>query len=131
MRLLKLAGAIAVFGMAGAACEDTSSPNNVKVAVAPLTLPNMLDACYAIEVQNDVGETVWSREHICASQYGNGIGDITYIGTCDAQDNDATDGARNTVTLTIENIYTATVNPANYALGAVPDEEWDLSLIHI
>ena len=120
---------IAALGLTlGAYACDSAGPSGpgVKVSVAPLTLPGILDTCYTLEVENDLGQTVWSKQHICASQYGNGIGDITYIGTCDAQDNAPTDGtAMNTVTLTVENLYTAQVDTNDYTLGAVPDSEWD------
>lgn len=96
-----------------------------QIAAAPLTLPGVSDACYTIEVQNDILQTVWRLEHVCASQYGNSIGAISYVGPCDATDNNNNSDTSNTVTLTLENLYTADVNPTNYALNAIPDSEWD------
>ena len=126
MRQLKLIAPLMGLAFAGCAGEGGSEGRGVTVAVAPLTLPGVSDVCYTLEVQNDVGQSVWSEEHVCSSQYGNSVGAITYIGPCDALDNAPTDGsAKNTVTLTIENIYTSDVDPDNYTLGAIADDEWD------
>ncbi len=122
----RLACVIPLFVATAAGCSR-SGPDGpgVSIGVAPLSLPGISDVCYTLEVQNDAGQTVWSRPNVCSSKFGNNIGDITYIGTCDAQDNDVpTDGtATNTVTLTIENLYTG--NPLNNAQVAVADSEWD------
>ena len=121
-----IASIVATGGLVTTACGQADAPGErINLGVAPLTLPGIKDACYTIEVQNDVGQTVWLKEHLCATQYGDSIGDITYVGTCDATNNDLVAGARNTVTLTLENLYDVPVTHSNYALGAVPDEEWD------
>ncbi len=58
------------------------------ITVAPLDLPTLDDACYDVTVYNAAvpasGEVVWSKSDICARQYGDGEGSVTYVGTCDA-----------------------------------------------
>jgi len=119
-------GTLTALGACGEKVVESDGAG-VAINVAPLTLPGVSDVCYTLEVQNDVAETVWSLEHVCASRYGDGVGDISYVGTCDATDNDAPPNgtALNTVTLTIENIYTADVDPLDYAANAVADDQWD------
>ena len=126
MRAIGFGSAI-MLSMVGAlgACDGEGPGTTVSISTQPLTLQGVEDACYTLEVRNDVGETVWSLGHVCATQYGDGVGSITYIGTCDATDNDGVDGAKNTVTLTLENLYTAPANPADYGVNAVDDGEWE------
>ncbi len=123
-----LTGAALAAGLLGA-CADSATPDEpgrkMEISVSPLTLPNVLDACYTLEVHNDAGALVWSQEHVCSSQFGNGLGAITYIGPCDATDNDETAGTHNTVTLALENLYTQTADPADLTAGAIADDEWD------
>ena len=112
----------ASLGTLGAGCLETpaatSSP--LTVLVAPLTLPNISFACYDLRVQNDLEQTVWSlgtvdpsptdTTTVCSNQYGNSAGgDISYVGTCDASENDAGDGktALNHVTLWVDGLYDA------------------------
>ncbi len=88
MRVLALASIPAL----GGACADTDSgPTGpqVKIDVAALSLPGIDEACFGITVFNGVPgvqgtDTVWSNSNVCSGQYGNGQGDITYIGPCDA-----------------------------------------------
>jgi hypothetical protein len=88
MRVLALASIPAL----GGACADTGSgPTGpqVKIDVAALSLPGIDEACFGITVFNGVPgvqgtDTVWSNNNVCSVQYGNGQGDITYIGPCDA-----------------------------------------------
>ena len=113
----------AAFG--GCANEATPAPDKgFNITVAPLSLPGIKDVCYTLEVRNDQGQTVWTQEHVCSTQYGNSAGDVSYVGTCDADDSDDNGDAKNTVTLTIENIYTDAVDPNDYATNAVADSEW-------
>ncbi len=90
-----------------------------------MTLPSIGKVCYDIEVTNGPdksGDTVWSKgtpglndgtpdtDAVCSTQYGNdGGGDITYIGTCDADGQDDpsdADGERtNSVTIWFDGIY--------------------------
>jgi formylglycine-generating enzyme required for sulfatase activity len=105
-------------------CDDGAAPapdKGFRIQVAPLTLPGVTDVCYAIDVRNDTvaniatAQTVWTKSSICASQYGDGVGDISYAGTCDA-------GRDNTVTLRIEDIFTGGAKGAGGV--AVPGTEW-------
>ncbi len=81
----------------------------LSIEVAPLTLAGVQNVCYSLAVLNEAGLPVWSKDHVCAGQYGNTTGgDITYVGTCDATDSVGNDGhAYNTVFLAIENLYTS------------------------
>lgn len=73
----------------------------VTVSVAPLTLAGVVDACYTLTVRNADGEIVWTQPGVCSSAYGDGQGDVTYVGTCDAERN------LNTVELTLEGLFDA------------------------
>ncbi|MCA9515810.1 MAG: hypothetical protein KC635_12770, partial [Myxococcales bacterium] len=92
------------------ACLDSdsapaSSPR-LALAVAPLELPGVADACYTLTV-HDVAAAditpdalVWSRAGLCASRYGDGAGGLSFVGTCDA----SPDGRVNTVSLVLEGL---------------------------
>lgn len=80
-------------------CGDPSPlAPQVRVGVQALTLPAVDNAIYDITVLNDVGEVVWSRR-IDSVGYGDGRGSLTYVGPCDAQDNDGDGTALNAVQL--------------------------------
>ncbi|MFO0745520.1 MAG: hypothetical protein U1F43_07590 [Myxococcota bacterium] len=119
-----------VVGMAlllPAACSADAGPAApaLSIQVAPLQLPAVQNVCYALAVQNEAGELVWSERDVCAGQYGNGAGgDLAYVGTCDASDSVGADGhAMNTVTLAIENLYTTT-HPWTGDAAQPGDSEW-------
>jgi hypothetical protein len=93
--------------VAGAGCDDKadSGPTGFEIKVAPLTLPGITDACYSINVYNstalfDASTAVWSKTGVCASDFGDGSGSITYVGTCDASETE------NTVELTLQSLWT-------------------------
>ncbi len=99
LRLLALSS----FGLLGA-CAAEGPQGPLTVAVAPLELPGIGDVCYGLTVFNgnpvNSPDTVWSLQNICSTQYGNSTGgDITYIGTCDADS-----GENNYVELILESI---------------------------
>jgi hypothetical protein len=75
--------------------------------VAPLALPDVVDACYGLAVLNEAGDPVWSKGGLCASRFGDGATDLAYVGTCDATDLDQNGTASATVVLTIEGLYGA------------------------
>jgi hypothetical protein len=77
----------------------------VSVSVAPLTLDGVADACYTLTVRNADGAVVWSQPGVCSSAYGDGRGDVTYVGTCDAERN------LNTVELSLEGLFDANGAP--------------------
>jgi hypothetical protein len=73
------------------ACADQSSgptgpQGNLNLSVAPLSLPGIDDADYAIVVENGAGDIVWQEEALTSNQYGDGAGSLTYIGACDADE---------------------------------------------
>ncbi len=95
--LARRAGIVIVPAALVVGCSEAPSGPGVEIAVAPLTLPGIVDICYGLTVYNgdpatldnqddeDDVDTVWSLANICSTQYGNSDGgDITYIGTCDA-----------------------------------------------
>ncbi len=94
-----------------ATCAEHDVPPggaNVELAIAPLTLPSVVDVCYGLTVFNapamGEGDTVWSRAGVCAAQYGNdGGGDVAYVGPCDA-DTPAVADDLNYVRLVLETI---------------------------
>lgn len=104
------------------ACADGTSPldvNRLNIAVAPLSLPGVGRVCYDLRVTNaagGAGQVVWSRgtpglnggagdsAAVCSDRFGSGAGgDVTFVGTCDA---DGPGGARvNSVTLWLDGLY--------------------------
>ena len=97
------------------ACSGTGEPNargpRVAIDIAPLSLPDVGDACYRLTVDNGAGQTVWQAPHVCSKRFGDGRGDITWIGSCDAASND------NVVRVELEDLFTAggaTIDRATY-----------------
>jgi len=88
--------------------EPPTPTGRVAVAVAPLSLPGIVDADYTLTVDNG-SETVWTRD-LSSSGYGDGAGSLSYVGTCDA------DAGTNTVTLTLTALHDAS--------GEVPTGEY-------
>jgi len=85
------------------ACLDTHTAPpaepGFEITVSPLSLSGVTEACYDLRVTNGPdggGQPVWTRAGICSSDFGDGAGAITYVGTCDAQV-----GVDNTVLLTL------------------------------
>jgi len=93
--------ALGFAGCLGQKDGSIATTGQLEVGVAPLTLPGLIDACYAIAVTNEGNAPVWSRTELCASRFGSPSGDLSYVGTCDASDPDLDGDADNTVTLTI------------------------------
>ncbi len=94
-----------------AGCDDgtgTVEPGrSVEVAIAALDLTGVTNACFTVSVHNGPptagGELVWSEAGICADDYGDGTGSISYIGPCDADvPND------NVVSLVLQGLYDGT-----------------------
>jgi hypothetical protein len=93
---------------------------SLEIAVAPLTLPGLSEACYDLRVTNaddGGGTTVWAKgnpaasgaddpDRLCSGRYGNGgSGAITFVGACDASAVTAGDGGRtNSVTLWVDSL---------------------------
>jgi len=102
------AGCGVVLSCAG---HEPATPTGARlsVAVAPLALPDLSDACYDLTVTNGAaggGDGVWSKQAVCADEYGDGVGDITYVGTCDASGGGAA-GRVNSVILSIADLWTS------------------------
>ena len=128
--------ALALAGLLAGCMGGPKAPvtNGIEIAVAPLTLPGVSKVCYDIRVTNGAGgtgETVWSRGTpglnggtadsgaICSDKYGDADGgDVSYVGTCDADgqlDADAAGERINSVTVWFDGIYDdggAYVDPA-------------------
>ena len=125
LRVIALAS-IPVFG---ACAEDVSGPTGpgVKIAVAPLQLTGIGDACYDIQIDNATGNVV-TLTNICASQYGNNAGgDITYVAPCDASSDsntgDGFEGVQNKVTVW-PTLYSAAFNPAAPSANILDTDTW-------
>ena len=95
--------------LALSACIDATPPptGRVAVRVAPLELPGVEDACYALTLRNEAAETVWARSGICADRYGDLSASVSYTGTCDASDPNLDGTAEASVTLVLEALYGA------------------------
>ncbi|MBL8784063.1 MAG: hypothetical protein JNJ59_04095 [Deltaproteobacteria bacterium] len=100
------------------ACDDGAAKPEARgyqLRVAPLDLPGIVDTCYRATVYNttDAGlfaggnNTVWTQPYLCAGQYGDGLGSLTYVGTCDASGGTPTSPALNTVELELRAIVVA------------------------
>lgn len=77
--------------------QSGASGAALKVSVAPLDLRGVEDAIYTVSVVNALEQTVWSRT-LSSDQYGDGDGDLTYVGPCDASE----DANPNVVTVTLD-----------------------------
>jgi len=105
-----LFAALALPALGCAQSSDSGPSSRLALAVAPLDLPGVADACYSVAVYNvakalvNPAALVWSEAGICANQYGNATGSITYIGTCDASPS----GRINTVSLVLEGLCETT-----------------------
>jgi len=93
--------------------EEPKDTGRVSVAVAPLSLEGVSDACYDLRVLQGAlpgGAPVWSQTGLCADRYGDGSGSLTYVGTCDAT---APEGqvAKNTVELVMRSLWTSGSSP--------------------
>lgn len=137
---MKLKGSIALSMLSLAACGDAGEGAGKKfeVSVAPLDLATISEACYHLTVYNtgltgthDATTTVWDLDDVCAGQYGDESGSITYIGTCDAdgnagdEDGDATT-RYNTVRLILNELWDENIgllsDPDDYANPCPSDD---------
>ncbi|MCB9734949.1 MAG: hypothetical protein H6745_20370 [Deltaproteobacteria bacterium] len=105
---------------AGAAGEGA----RLAIAVAPLSLPGVTDACYTLSVfagaDPTTGAEVMSKAHVCASQYGDNAGAVSFVGTCDASG----DGA-SSVRLVMEDLCAGGACPATAGgANSIPATEW-------
>jgi hypothetical protein len=113
-RSYRIAGSLAVYAtLAGCIGAGPTPPRGrVAIAVAPLSLPGVVDADYTLTVTNaagGAGETVWTKA-LSSRGYGDGAGSLSYVGTCDAE------AGINTVTLRLDALYDASgeLAPASY-----------------
>ena len=85
------------------ACGGASEPSGppLGITVAPLSLPGVTDVTYRLSVSNLTGDAVWTRT-ITSTQFGDGAGGVSYVGTCDASEGESP----NTVALEILEIRT-------------------------
>ncbi|TNF38267.1 MAG: formylglycine-generating enzyme family protein [Deltaproteobacteria bacterium] len=89
----------------GCAPEPAGPEGRLNVAVAPLALPDVVDACYELTVLNEADATVWTRSPLCATTHGDGTSALSYVGTCDATDDNGDGTAEATVVLTVLDLY--------------------------
>jgi hypothetical protein len=83
-----LGAALLLLAACGESKPDTSTPGGPRMAlnVAPLNLPGIVDATYRVRVTNGDDEDIWTRE-LTSERFGNGRGDISYVGPCDSDSN--------------------------------------------
>ncbi len=112
-----LLGPLSLALLVASGCEDAprGPEGGLDVAIAPLSLDGVADAVWDIAVVNGAGDPVWSQR-VTASRYGDGVGSITYIGTCDASLGVAT----NTVSLRLLGLYAAPVAAPGAFGGPAP-----------
>jgi len=63
-------------------CTGSEGPTGSRfdIAVAPLGLTGVTDACYDLRVTNrpgGLGDTVWTKTGVCSRQYGDSAGALT------------------------------------------------------
>ncbi|TNF30754.1 MAG: hypothetical protein EP329_13385 [Deltaproteobacteria bacterium] len=126
MKLWALLGAAAAVVVACGPASMPAGGGRVAIDVAALGLAGVDDVTYTLSVANESGETVWSRQ-LDADGYGDGVGSLSYVGSCDADDDPNDDGtALNTVSLTVDAVVaggvtlTAGVDYANPAPTGAP-----------
>ncbi len=80
--------ATAMLAAIGCDSVEDGAPASGKLAieVAPLSPEGITDAAYTLTVTNDADQVVWTRT-ITSSQYGDGAGAVSYVGSCDADSN--------------------------------------------
>jgi len=82
--------------------ESAHGPEgHLALEVAPLALTGISDATYTVTVKNGLGAMLWSRS-LTSSRFGNGLGAVSYVGTCDAEQ------PQTTVSLTLDELRDAT-----------------------
>ncbi|PKN55239.1 MAG: hypothetical protein CVU56_22430 [Deltaproteobacteria bacterium HGW-Deltaproteobacteria-14] len=129
MKMTRNAALLLACGLA-AACSSQQTPADaagpgLAINVAPLSLPNVTDACYALTIfagaDPTTGEVVWTKSHVCASQYGDNAGSVSFVGTCDASD-----GGASSVRLVMEDMCQGGPCPATPGGGAssIPTSAW-------
>lgn len=84
--------AITTAGLTGACSADKLDVpgQRFEIAVAPLQLNGITNAVYNLTVLNadaPPNNVVWNQDGLSSTQYGDGRGALTYIGTCDATRN--------------------------------------------
>ena len=85
------------------ACSSSEAPppkGELTIQTGALQLDDVTNTTYRVTVTNSKGNTVWSKE-IDSDDYGDGKGDATYVGPCDA----SPDVQPNTITLDLLAIY--------------------------
>jgi len=105
-RTTPLAVALAVSALACGQGQPEAPPSGepatVGISVGALSVPGLTDACYRLTVLRADGGPVWQAEAVCSSAFGDGRGDATYIGPCDAS------VETNVVRVELEDLFTAT-----------------------
>ncbi|MFT7583518.1 MAG: hypothetical protein ACI9MR_005205 [Myxococcota bacterium] len=79
---------LAIVALAPACAADDvpttdEAGSQIEVTIGALQLVGIADACYDLEVVNDSGDRVFARR-ITSGQFGNALGDVSYVGPCDA-----------------------------------------------
>jgi hypothetical protein len=109
-KLLLALGAISTAGCAAESTGPSAPATSIEVKVVPLELTGITDATFSVTVQNGNDEVVWSCPDLTSSRFGNGLGDLSYVGPCDAQSNP------HTVTLELVS--------RSDAGGVLPETDW-------
>ncbi len=115
-----------VFALLACGKSERPSGSGFAVEVAPLSLSGVSNTCYRVTVTNGrdrTGAVVW-QEDVCADQFGDGIGSLSYVGPCDA---DVTD--ENSVTLELLDLMSGTtptpIDDDTYDNPCAEIDDWD------
>ncbi|TNF38496.1 MAG: fibronectin type III domain-containing protein [Deltaproteobacteria bacterium] len=106
--------ALALVSCEPATPTDGPTDGKLEVRAVPLSLGPITDAVYQVTVFNGVGDVVWTRD-IASSQFGDGAGAMSYIGTCDPAANP------NQVELVVVSLSDAS-GPLSFANPAPPED---------
>jgi hypothetical protein len=122
---MRIGFAVVALTLLAACASERPGERGLEVRVSPLSLPGIGDACFDLRVTNGAagaGDVVWTRGTpglnggvpdpgaICSDRYGDGRGDITWVGPCDASgqlDLDPQGERINSVTLWFDGLYDA------------------------
>jgi titin len=79
---LQVFAAVALFSCEPAPTTSGPAEGRLEVRAVPLSLGPVSEVVYQVTVVGAGGQTVWTRE-VASTQFGDGAGAISYVGTCD------------------------------------------------
>jgi hypothetical protein len=84
----------------------------IRAAVGPLGFDDLTNAKYSLTLKNEDGDVVWANSDLESDNFGNGSGDLAYVGSCDLS------APNGTFELVLDSLYTGNpptlLDPADY-----------------